>query len=521
MVRIAVQGCCHGELNNIYAQLPPVDLLLICGDFQAIRNEADFDSISVPRKYRALGDFHQYYNGERTAPVLTIFIGGNHESSLYMKELKFGGWAAPNIYFLGEYGSVWFRGLHITGWSGIFNRETFLHSTLVDESLPYSPQTLRSVYHSKPKNYLKMLLLLLPDIVLSHDWPQSIEQYGDTKKLLREKKFFREDIEHDLLGSPLNKVLLMRLKPRYWFSSHLHVRFTAEVVHEKNRDEIELDMDDMGETTEEGGNTRTEFLALDKCLPKRKHLEVVDIEGDAGHFSYAHPGLLFYDPYGIAVNRVVEEYVLTGKLDQIDMHDVLANVSNFHLVDELRSEVERLVGRIEGRMERQGELGERKEELVERVELGEREEKLGERAELGERKEELGERKETLKEGSVTTQTQEKSPRLQEKLNHKPLENSYDIFDEANSDNSSLSPSEPTVVSPELSFAVPDDFVETAPAAPIVPGMLRYYKNEQTERFCAKFKIPFKPLEWGKREREPQGDRKGKRKWRRNDGGNE
>lgn len=36
------------------------------------------------------------------APVLTIFIGGNHEASNYLQELPYGGWVAPNIYYMGE-----------------------------------------------------------------------------------------------------------------------------------------------------------------------------------------------------------------------------------------------------------------------------------------------------------------------------------------------------------------------------------------------------------------------------------
>jgi hypothetical protein len=39
------------------------------------------------------------------APVLTLFVGGNHESSGYMAELPNGGWVAPNIYYMG-YASV-------------------------------------------------------------------------------------------------------------------------------------------------------------------------------------------------------------------------------------------------------------------------------------------------------------------------------------------------------------------------------------------------------------------------------
>jgi lariat debranching enzyme len=43
----------------------------------------------------------RYYSGEKKAPVLTIFIGGNHEASNYLQELPYGGWVAPDIYYLG------------------------------------------------------------------------------------------------------------------------------------------------------------------------------------------------------------------------------------------------------------------------------------------------------------------------------------------------------------------------------------------------------------------------------------
>lgn len=64
-----------------------IDLLIICGDFQAVRNMTDLQVMSCPPKYRELGDFHEYYSGARTAPVLTIFIGGNHEASSHNAEL--------------------------------------------------------------------------------------------------------------------------------------------------------------------------------------------------------------------------------------------------------------------------------------------------------------------------------------------------------------------------------------------------------------------------------------------------
>lgn len=35
------------------------------------------------------------------APIPTIFVGGNHEASSYLQEMPYGGWVAPNIWFMG------------------------------------------------------------------------------------------------------------------------------------------------------------------------------------------------------------------------------------------------------------------------------------------------------------------------------------------------------------------------------------------------------------------------------------
>jgi lariat debranching enzyme len=43
--------------------------------------------MAVPPKFRVMGDFYKYYSGEKIAPVLTIFVGGNHEASSYLVEL--------------------------------------------------------------------------------------------------------------------------------------------------------------------------------------------------------------------------------------------------------------------------------------------------------------------------------------------------------------------------------------------------------------------------------------------------
>lgn len=78
---MAINGCSHGDLDKIYKTLGAIeqqegykiDLLLCCGDFQAVRNVDDLQCFACPPKYRALKDFHQYYSGQKRAPIPTLF----------------------------------------------------------------------------------------------------------------------------------------------------------------------------------------------------------------------------------------------------------------------------------------------------------------------------------------------------------------------------------------------------------------------------------------------------------------
>ncbi|KAG2361850.1 lariat debranching enzyme, C-terminal domain-containing protein [Suillus spraguei] len=380
-MKIAVEGCSHGALDAIYRYLRDlesrhnyiVDLLLMCGDFQAIRNYRDMQCMAVPQKYRQLGDFHKYYTGERTAPVLTIVIGGNHEASNYMSELYHGGWLAPNIYFLGHAGCVQVNGIRIAGASGIFKSNDFSQGFY--ERLPYDHSSMRSIYHIREFNVRRLSLLSSPDIFLSHDWPQHIERHGDTQGLLRRKPFFRQDIQTGNLGSPPLMGLLQTLKPKWWFSAHLHVRFQATVQHEQpgtgsdslsitsppqNPDEIAIADDDfdaiesqnplnevprlqtaphnpdeitLQEEEEEVIQSPpvahrpqpsvTNFLALDKCLPKREFMEVIDVPTTSDESTT--PGQrcmpeLTFDPEWLAISRAFHPF-LSVRRRQADYPD--------------------------------------------------------------------------------------------------------------------------------------------------------------------------------------------------------
>ncbi|XP_059956221.1 lariat debranching enzyme [Mesoplodon densirostris] len=296
-MRVAVAGCCHGELDKIYETLAlaerrgpgPIDLLLCCGDFQAVRNEADLRCMAVPPKYRHMQTFYRYYSGEKKAPVLTIFIGGNHEASNHLQELPYGGWVAPNIYYLGLAGVVKYRGVRIGGLSGIFKSHDYRKGHF--ECPPYNAATIRSIYHVRNIEVYKLKQLKQPmDIFLSHDWPRSIYHYGNKKQLLKTKSFFRQEVENNTLGSPAASELLEHLKPTYWFSAHLHVKFAALMQHQAK---------DKGQSAK-----ATKFLALDKCLPHRDFLQVIEIEHDP-----SAPDYLEYDTEWLAILRATNDLI--------------------------------------------------------------------------------------------------------------------------------------------------------------------------------------------------------------------
>ncbi|KAK1550255.1 hypothetical protein Q3G72_016222 [Acer saccharum] len=308
-MRIAVEGCMHGDLDNVYKTLQymetinnyKIDLLLCCGDFQAVRNEKDMESLSVPRKYREMKSFWKYYSGQEVAPIPTIFIGGNHEASNYLWELYYGGWTAPNIYFLGFAGVVKFGNVRIGGLSGIYNARHYHLGHY--ERAPYNESTIRSVYHVREYDVHKLMQVEEPiDIFLSHDWPCGITDHGNWKELVRYKQHFEKEIQDGTLGSEAAAQLLEKLKPSYWFSAHLHCKFSALVQH--------------GE-----GGPLTRFLALDKCIPGRRFLQVFEIESGPGPFE------IQYDQEWLAITRKFNSiFPLTSRSAnfggvQLDMQD--------------------------------------------------------------------------------------------------------------------------------------------------------------------------------------------------------
>ncbi|CAK4034856.1 Lariat debranching enzyme [Lecanosticta acicola] len=275
-VRLAIEGCGHGTLHAIYASIqeackqkgwPGVDLLIIGGDFQSVRNAYDLNCVSMPAKYREMCDFHEYYSGQRVAPYLTVFVGGNHEASNYLSELYYGGWVAANIYYMGATNVLQLGPLRIAGLSGIW--KGFDYRKPHFERLPYNESEMKSIYHVRELDVRKLLQIRTQvDIGVSHDWPQGVEWKGNFKQLFKSKRYFEDDARSGKLGSVAAKNVLDRLRPPYWFSAHLHCKYAATVAHGDERapqkplpnpsggatskkDENEIDLDEDGDGTAE------------------------------------------------------------------------------------------------------------------------------------------------------------------------------------------------------------------------------------------------------------------------------
>lgn len=350
-IAIAVEGCCHGKLDDIYARLEElsIDLLICCGDFQSLRSTADYHSFAVPPKYHELGSFHSYYTGAKVAPILTVFVGGNHEASQPLQELYYGGWVAPNIYYLGASGVITYRGVRIGGLSGIYKPYDYQQSRF--ELPPFDRSTMRSIYHYRNiETYrLKCLSKSRLDVMVSHDWPQGIEQHGDTEGLLRRKPFFREEVEKNALGSPPAMEILRALKPVYWFAAHLHVKFTARVVHD-DAAEAQDNTTDVASlvpaqtivaASPKSINTEfvapestscdqrpdltdlmTHFLSLDKCLPRRHYLSIVHVPAKSSETS------LQYDPEWLVILKETHELSRSQRKQRVTVPGTLLKVTD-------------------------------------------------------------------------------------------------------------------------------------------------------------------------------------------------
>ena len=220
----------------------------------------------------------------------------------HLWELYYGGFVAPDIFYLGAAGVVQFGGLRIGGVSGIYKSHDYAKGHY--EYPPYDNSAIKANYHVRQLEIHRLSYVQHPlDIFLSHDWPVGVTEYGDKATLYRQKPYFRDEAERGELGSVPNRDLLFLLRPTYWFSAHLHCKFAALIPHQedprgckevggggrqreprsvtqpppKAETEVTTSPPPASSTTTNNNNTHTRFLALDKCVPRAHFLQVLRI----------------------------------------------------------------------------------------------------------------------------------------------------------------------------------------------------------------------------------------------------
>ena len=157
------------------------DMVLQVGDAEALRNEADLETVHVPAKYRSMGTFSALAPGDLACPV--YFIGGNHEPYEMLDTAEMDSLSVPipwgsNVFYLGRAGATELHGLNIAWLSGIERSEMLpVRNTGKKE---------RTYYLKNEVEFAKRKGMMLGDIdiVITHDWPSGIRD-GKGTELIR------------------------------------------------------------------------------------------------------------------------------------------------------------------------------------------------------------------------------------------------------------------------------------------------------------------------------------------------
>lgn len=207
-------------------------------------------------------------------------------------ELYYGGWVAPNIYYLGAANIVNFGGLRIAGLSGIW--KGFDYNKPHHERLPYGQDQVRSVYHVREWDVRKLLQVNTQvDVGVSHDWPNGVEWMGDWKKLFKKKDSFEADARNGTLGSKAARYVLDRLRPAWWFSAHMHCKFAAVVKFDAESEKANAqinNVNDSGNPNEISFDADEDVAAMKTAARVKNEAEIeLDMDDDEDASSSAVP----------------------------------------------------------------------------------------------------------------------------------------------------------------------------------------------------------------------------------------
>ena len=289
-LNIIITGCIHGSLDKMYKDIKEyssasnknIDMILCTGDFECMRTEKDLTFLSCPEKYREMGDFYKYYTSKAIAPYLTIFIGGNHEASNYLEQNYYGGWVAPNIYYLGRSGLINVKGIRIGGISGIFNKFDYFRGNFEKDEDDIKGDK-KSIFHLREFEVAKMSHVKNKiDIFMTHDWPTNLVSDEDKANVFKKKPHFKNDILEGTLGSFPGEFLLKYLKPSFFICGHMHFYYSNKI-------------------------NDTQIYAFDKCLNERHYFGLIEVKKSLITMDI-NDNDIYIDPEWMAITNTFNQY---------------------------------------------------------------------------------------------------------------------------------------------------------------------------------------------------------------------
>ena len=259
-----------------------IDMILCTGDFECMRTEKDLTFLSCPEKYREMGDFYKYYTSKAIAPYLTIFIGGNHEASNYLEQNYYGGWVAPNIYYLGRSGLINVKGIRIGGISGIFNKFDYFRGNFEKDEDDIKGDK-KTIFHLREFDVVKMSHVKNKiDIFMTHDWPTNLVSDEDKADVFKKKPHFKNDILEGTLGSFPGEFLLKYLKPSFFICGHMHFYYSNKI-------------------------NDTQIYAFDKCLNERHYFGLIEVKKSLITMDI-NDNDIYIDPEWMAITNTFNQY---------------------------------------------------------------------------------------------------------------------------------------------------------------------------------------------------------------------
>lgn len=137
-----------------------------------------------------------FWPGLESVTLCSAAVGGNHEAANHLHELYYGGWAAPNIFYMGAANVINFGGARIAGITGIYKGHDY--SCGHHELPPYNNSSVRSAYHVRDLDVYRLLKVRSPGILSGYLEPLSV----------------RSDFSQPTTSSSFESFVVSRPRPR-------------------------------------------------------------------------------------------------------------------------------------------------------------------------------------------------------------------------------------------------------------------------------------------------------------------